>query len=139
MWSLNIYCEWTNGILFLSAWKLPWPRVRSACLVISPFPSLLFQRECKVEANLRLESTSKDWHWIFLQRLFLKLCCSAVLSMPDSSLACFAALWQFTKTQALSTANWHNTLKQRVNKHGNRLLASGHKCRNGEVLKFVCI
>lgn len=141
MSSLNIYCEWTNGILFLSSWKQLCLKVHSACFVAPLFPSLLFQI---------LWSWGQFAFTVNFQRLtrnlpanaFLKLCCSAVLSFPDSFLVClcFLVLWQLTSTQALNTVNWHNTLKQRVNKHRNRLcwllVINAEMVRLS--LKFVC-
>lgn len=87
MSSLSTYCEWTNGILFLSSWKQLCLKVHSACSVVPHFPSLLF-RDCEAEANLHLQSISKDWQATFLQTLFLQLCCSTVPSLPDGSIAC---------------------------------------------------
>lgn len=36
-----------------------------------PTSHLFSSRDCEVEANLHLESISKEWHWIFLQVLLL--------------------------------------------------------------------
>lgn len=139
MSSLNIYCEWTNGILFLSSWNQLCLKVHSACFVAPHFPSLLFQR---------LWSWGQFAFTVNFQRLTLKFL--QVLFLNCAALHCWASLtvlflrflvlWQLTSTQALNTVNWHNTLKQRVNKHRNRLcwllVINAEMVRFS--LKFVC-
>lgn len=74
-------------LLFLSSWKQLCLKVPSSCWVVPHFPSLQFQR---------LWSWSQFAFRVNFQRVTLnlsasasvKLCCSAVLSLPDSSIAC---------------------------------------------------
>lgn len=112
MSSLSIYCEWTNGILFLSSWKQLWLKVHSACSEVPHFPSLLF-RDC--------ESWGQFAFTVNFQRLTSNLSANSFLTIVLFYSAeppwwvyclCLLALWQFTSTGAPNTVNWHNTLSQ---------------------------
>lgn len=54
---------------------------------------LFCSRDCRVEANLHLESISKDLKLSLSADAFLKLCCSAELSLPDSPIPCVSLLY----------------------------------------------
>ena len=89
---LNVYCEWTSGILFLSSWKQLRLTVHSDCLAAPPLPSLLFQ-SLRSGGQFAFRVNFQNLTLNLPADAFLKLCSSAELSLPDSAIACVSLLY----------------------------------------------